>query len=364
MRPTILPAFAAVLISSVPADGRRAQPVPSVRVGTAAAEPGARAHGVLEVPASGDAGAQLPITVVHGRRPGPMVAIVAGVHGSEFSPILALNRFAEELDPAALTGTVVLVHLANPPAFFGRTVYVSPADGRNLNRSFPGREDGTLTERTAHVLTTQVLARADVVVDVHSGDANEDLVPWVGFYARHGTPEVIARSRALAEASGIGIVVHFPQAPVGLAASLYTGAAAVALGKPSFDIEVGGRGAIDLSAVALIRGTLVRVLQHLRVLPGTAAPAAAPLQVRERHSVRSEVAGVFLPSVSAGDRVSAGELLGEIRDTHGVLRQQLRAPVSGVVLVIFSTPPVGVGETVVTIAVPDATPAQRAGVGA
>ena len=322
------------------------------RVGTAAALPGALATGVIDVAPRGDEGARLPVTVLRGARPGPVVALIAGVHGSEFSPILALNRFARRVTPATFGGTLVMVHAANPPAFFGRTVYTGPVDGKNLNRSFPGKADGTLTERIAHALVAEVLTPADVVVDIHSGDANEDLTPWVGFYARHGTPAVIARSRELAVATGFGLVVHFPQAPVSVAESLYTGAAAVALGKAAFDFESGGRGLVDEAAVEAIENGLVRVLQHLGMLPGTPAAAPEPVHIEERQGVRADADGVFWPMASAGRYVAKGTLLGEVRDFHGALVQEVRAPAAGIVLVILSSPPVKAGETIATIAIP------------
>ena len=150
------------------------------RVGTASALPGAVATGVIEIAPRGR-GARCPVTVCEGHGRGPVVALIAGVHGSEFSPILALSRFPRRVTAAGLGGTLVMVHAANPPAFFGRTVYTGPVDGKNLNRSFPGKADGTLTERIAHALVAQVVAPADIVVDIHSGDANEDLTPWVGY---------------------------------------------------------------------------------------------------------------------------------------------------------------------------------------
>jgi uncharacterized protein len=197
-----------------------------------------------------------------------------------------------------------------------------------------------------------VLTPADVVVDIHSGDANEDLTPWVGYYAKHGTPEVIARSRELAVATGFGLVVHFPQAPVSVSGSLYTGATAVALGKAAFDFESGGRGAVDETAVLAIEDGLVRVLQHLGMLAGPPAAAPEPVHIEERQSVRADTDGVFWPMAPAGRYVAKGTLLGEVRDFHGALVQEVRAPAAGIVLVILSSPPVKAGETIATIAIP------------
>src|SRR5262249_12562186 len=116
-------------------------------IGPVRAEPGASARGALDVPArAGDAGRHIPVTMLHRPSPGPVLALVAGVHGMEYVPVLALQRAAAAIDPATLHGTVVLVHAANVPSLLGRTIYYSPIDGKNLNRVFPGRADGTLSE--------------------------------------------------------------------------------------------------------------------------------------------------------------------------------------------------------------------------
>jgi predicted deacylase len=93
----------------------------------------------------------IPVTVFHGRRPGPVLGIIASVHGYEYPPIIAAQQFAQTLDPAQLSGTVLLVHLANVLSFLGRRIQVNPQDNKNLNRVFPGRADGTITERLFHL---------------------------------------------------------------------------------------------------------------------------------------------------------------------------------------------------------------------
>src|ERR1035437_5052793 len=107
---------------------------------------------------------QIPITVYKGSRPGPVLALTAGIHGYEYPPILALQR----LRVNKLAGTLIVVHVANIPSFLGRTVYFSPLDGKNLNRVFPGKKDGTESERIAHAISTQVIDKSDYLLDLHS----------------------------------------------------------------------------------------------------------------------------------------------------------------------------------------------------
>src|SRR5260370_19383520 len=134
---------------------------------------------MIDVPAGSDAGTQIPITTVNGAAPGPTLALIAGNHGYEYPPILALQKLRTLIDPAKLKGSIIMVHVANMPSFLGRTVYFSPVDGKNLNRVYPGRKDGTVSERIADAITTEVIEKADYVLDLHCGNGNEWLRPYV-----------------------------------------------------------------------------------------------------------------------------------------------------------------------------------------
>src|SRR6266581_2909938 len=118
---------------------------------------GASAEGKMVVPAGSDAGAEIPITVIHGAKPGPVLVVIAGLSGTEYGPINATQLVASNLNAAELSGTVVLVHIANPPAFLERSVYLNPIDRKDLSRVFPGKSDGTLSERIANAITTEVI---------------------------------------------------------------------------------------------------------------------------------------------------------------------------------------------------------------
>lgn len=350
-----------------------------VQIGSVIAAPAQITTGQLTVPAGTDAGTFIPMTVIHGAKHGPILAIIAGVHGSETMPILALQQVAAQsraaasapptpatvaprtsasqgipaaaIDPMQLAGTVVLVHVANVPGFLSRSASISPADGKNLNHQFPGRADGTVSDRIADVLTRDVIARADFVIDVHSGDANEDLRPWTGFHAKYGSSDVIGRSRAMAVAFGVNVIVEFPFSPKPDEPTRDVGATAVKMGKPSFDVEVGRLGRIEPESTATIASGLLGVLRHLQMLPGASKPAVNPWFVTERRSLEAEQDGLFYPLVKAGAVVKAGTRIGFITDFHGARVQDVTAPEGGTVLVLVATPAINRGETLVTLAV-------------
>src|SRR2546426_180488 len=177
-----------------------AQQSGTLRIGSAAARAGEKGSGFIVVPAGIDSGTRIPLTIVRGKDPGPTLALIAGTHGDEVAPVIALQRVRRELDPARLSGTVLLVHVANLPSFLRRTIYYSPIDGKNLNRVYPGKRDGTVSERIADAITREIIERADYLVDIHAGDGNESLRPYtywspLGLNAR---ADSIARQMALA----------------------------------------------------------------------------------------------------------------------------------------------------------------------
>ncbi|WP_396625243.1 M14 family metallopeptidase [Luteitalea sp.] len=344
-RSLIVVALLALL--GVPGVARGVEPF---RLGDLVVAPGSVGHGVLAVPAGSDGATEIPVSVIHGAQPGPVLALIAGVHGAEITPILALQAWAPRVDPAALRGTVVLVRVANVEAFLARSVRVNPVDRKNLNRVFPGRSDGSVTERIAHVLSTQVIPRADAVVDIHSGDAHEDLRPWTGYYAKIGGAAVIARSRAMAVAFGVPYVVEFPFAPRDEEPALYTGVVAVRRGIPAFDIEVGRLGNVEPDLVDLVAGGLDRLTRHLGMRDGALPPTPGLRFVRERVSVSAEATGIFHGRVRAGEEVAAGALIGEITDFHGRPAERVVAPRAGHVLFVLATPAVSRGEAIATIA--------------
>jgi hypothetical protein len=226
-----------VLVASAGVSVAQAQ-TPFVMGGVTAA-PGTAASGTFRIaPRGGDSGTEIPFSVINGVKPGPVLALVAGTHGMEYAPIIALQRLRGAIDPRSLTGTVVLVHVANMPSYLGRTIYYSPADGKNLNRVFPGKADGTLSERIAEVITREVITRATHVIDVHCGDGNESLRPYV-YWITTGPADVAEAGRRLALASGFDHIVVDRGRPTDAANAIYLSNTAILRGKPALTVESG-----------------------------------------------------------------------------------------------------------------------------
>lgn len=310
---------------------------------------GEAATGFLVVPKGGDEGTQIPVSIFHGSKPGKVLLIVAGVHGSEYAPILALQKLRTQIDPKQLTGTVILVHVANMPSFLNRTIYYG-SDGKNLNRTFPGKADGTITERIAFTLAEKLVKRADYFVDVHCGDANESLRPYVGFTKNdRSTKEYVETSERMARAIGIDhIKISIGRSTVYEQAAYSTNLGAL-LGKPTIAIESGELGKPEPEAVARIERGLMSLMRELAMLPGKADQLKTYRYINRDQTVRSTATGLFYSLVARDQQVKENDLLGYVTDFFGNRVQEVRAPFAGIVMYYTATPPVSEGEPLVNL---------------
>jgi predicted deacylase len=317
------------------------------------AAPGRSASGALAVAArGGDAGTTVPFTIMRGRREGPVLALVAGTHGAEYVPIVALQRLRAAVDPAHLRGTLLLVHVANMPSFLGRTVYYSPADGKNLNRVFPGHAAGTLSERVADVITREIIARATHVIDLHGGDGNESLRPYT-YWITSGDPAVAETARQMALAFGLERIVVDGSRPTDPAASVYLSNTAVTRGTPALTTETGGLAVVDEESIALVERGVAGVMRYLGMRDDGPPPIAAPVWLHRSEVLRAGATGLFFPAVARAQTVAAGTLIGHISDVYGATVEEIRAPFAGEILYVIGTPPISKGEPVAMIASPE-----------
>jgi predicted deacylase len=291
----------------------------------------------------GDARVDIPLALVHGALPGPRVAITAGIHGAEYVSIAALREVILALDPTEVRGSIVAVLTASPSAFAARSIYVNPLDGRNLNRCFPGDEAGAPTERLARWLTDHVIAGSDAFLDMHCGDMNEALVSFTGIEDT-GDAAVDARSRALADAYGLRYLLIGPSPGT-------TTTAAAALGIPAVLAEVGGQGRWPEQDVGLHAAGLRRWLRAAGVL------ADAPDEPRHATEVlpteawmRATTTGYWHPTLTVGQRVTAGTVVGEVRDAFGHVLERPAAPIDGVVIFLVTSLAMNAGDPLLALA--------------
>jgi hypothetical protein len=331
--------------------GSAAQDRSPFTVGTATAARGQKAFGAIQVPAGVDAALTIPVAVVHGGKPGPVLAIVSGAHGTEYASIIAVERLIQQIDASMVSGTVILVPLVNVPSFEQKVAHVNPVDGKSMNRFYPGRMDGTQTERASFLMTKQVVEPADHLIDLHGGDLDESLRPY-SYWTKTGNEKQDAMSREMLLAFGLDHIIVSADRPKDPAASRYLENTASTRGKPSLTAEAGHAGTTDPEDVAALTNGCLSVMRYLKMLPGAPSIVESPVWIERVAGITSEATGIFTPLAVRGAYVQKGMKVGTVTDYLGRVLMEPRAPESGVVLFIRAVPSMTRGETIANIGVP------------
>ena len=328
---------------------------PPFTVGTAAAAPGQKVFGAIEVPAGVDAATRIDVAVVRGAKPGPVLALVSGAHGTEYASIVAVSKLVQMLDPAAISGTVVLVPLVNVPSFEQKVVHVNPVDGKSMNRFYPGKMDGTQTERASYLITREVVEKCDHLIDLHGGDLDEDLRPY-SYWTKTGNAAQDTISKEMVLAFGLDHVIVSTDRPKDPQASRYLENTATVRGKPSITVEAGHAGTVEPDDVAALVDGSLSVMRYLKMLPGAPTRVENPVWIESVKTITSDQAGLFFPLVRRGSYVAQGTPVGYVTDFLGRRVFEARAPAAGVVLYICSVPSMKKGDTVANVGVVAASP--------
>lgn len=284
------------------------------------------------------AGLEVPLVEATGSADGPVLTVVAGVHGCEYASMAGVRRWLRDLEKKELRGQVRAVPVLNVTAFAARTPFLVPEDGKNLNRCFPGDPDGTLAERLAFDAFTQLITGSDAYIDAHCGDMVEALHPFALYEA--GPAE--SRARDLAIAYGLPYVIRQEKGP-GQAVSGTSSGAAAAAGIPAITAEAGGCGLVEEHAVALHVAGLNAVLTVLGMTeaPPDGEPAQQPTHLGRFLWLRSGQAGWWQPVVSPGDTLTEGQPIGTVSTLDGgEALEKVRAPADCVVIFLTSSPAV------------------------
>ncbi|MFQ5877599.1 MAG: succinylglutamate desuccinylase/aspartoacylase family protein [Acidobacteriota bacterium] len=314
--------------------GDAAVPEP-VKVGTAWGVPGQTVRGSLKVAEAADGSpVEIPVAIVTGREPGPVVWANASSHGDEYGATRALQDVVSSLDPEELSGVFVAVLVANPPAF--RALFrVNPSwdDLLDAGDVFPGRPDRFTTERIAAALFERVTSVADYFLDLHTGGDRFRQHPFV-FYSQAG---IIEEDRNDELARGFGIPTLWRDTE-----RTWPGSAAVVFaeaGVPSFLIEVGGGQPLDPNDLSLQADAVRSFLRKVGVLPGRPAAVETFTILGGSRIVSNSRGGFFDAAVSPGDRISEGAALGAIVDVYGEVVETLIAPPGAEIVLGVNTYP-------------------------
>jgi hypothetical protein len=298
-----------------------------------------------------------PLVVV-GKREGPTVLVMAGIHGDEYEGIRAIHGVFDRLDPDSLAGRFVGIPIVHGPAYRERSRIWS-GDGQNLARVFPGKADGTLTEQFADVLHRAVFPQVDLICDLHSAGMHYEIYPLAGYQLG---PELVGELQMRAAvAFGLPLVWGTPAMPGRSLSS------AADCGKPAIYVEMPGMGLCRPGDVRKnvdgVQNVLAMMSMLKRSFPTSPVDEFVEDESAEAGHLQAqcvaEQAGLFLPAVEIWQAVRAGDLVGRIVAEDGSDQQDVRAEHDGRVLCLRRTPAVDAGDfcgTVIAISEEESFP--------
>lgn len=288
-------------------------------------------HGFLRLPYSRDDSAwgsiMIPITVVKNGR-GPTALLTGANHGDEYEGPLALLHLAATIDIAAVRGRIIIVPAMNYPAFRAGT-RTSPIDRGNLNRAFPGRPDGTVTEKIADYFQRTLLPMADVVLDIHSGGRTLAFVP---FCCAHRLEDKAQEKACVAAMQAFNAPYSMMLLEIDNAGMYDT--AAEALGKVFVSTELGGGGTATAASVAIARRGVRNLLVHAGILGGEIERGPSVLLDMPSGDcfTFSDQDGLIDPCMDLGQPVRKGEVVARVwpADRTGRPATEYRAGLDGI----------------------------------
>jgi len=270
-----------------------------------------KSHGFLRLPYSRDDSAwgsvMIPITVIKNGT-GPTALLTGANHGDEYEGPVALMELALNLEPADIQGRVIVIPAFNYPAFRAAS-RTSPIDQGNMNRSFPGSPDGTVTEKIADYFSTKLLPEADVVVDFHSGGKTLDFVPFASAHILDNKEQQAACVAAVEAFNAPYTMMMLEIDNVGMYDT-----AVEDQGKVFITTELGGGGSATARSISIAKKGVRNVLKHVGIMSGDLEiEPTTMLDMPDGDCfVFCEDDGLFEPMMDLGDQVKTGDVVARV----------------------------------------------------
>jgi hypothetical protein len=315
-----------------------------VRIQGIEAKPGTKSFGYLKVHDSSTLKVDMPLGIVNGAEPGPTLAITGGLYGTLFPGIEAVIRIYNRIDPNKLKGVLLSVPVIDMPAFQARVGWNNPIDNKSLYTAFPGKPDGSISQIIAYTLFHEVIKRSQYHIDLRGGDIDELLISF-SIYCRIGDKGLDAKTEAMAKVYGTEVVLKTSMQDWGEGAFLVE---ACKHGVAAITGEAGlGMGRLDEEDVQTHITGVNNVMQYLGMLEGTPKSREIEqlIEISPMYMIYAKQGGLFYPKIEKlGTIVAEGELLGEIKNLSGEVVENFRAPVDGILHVIFTHRAARVGD--------------------
>lgn len=286
----------------------------------------------------------VPCTALRGRKDGPTIAITAGCHPMELNGILAAARLGNALDPELLAGTVLIVHVQNVMGFEFKHGHTSPFDGINMGKSFPignrmveeagavSHQGRSLSYTASETIFERIISLSNFLIDMHGGELYEWLAPNIEILPI-GDADVDERTRVFARSFSFDTIWEVPQGSIPEMPT-YPGRGsavreAMQHGIPAVFCEVGSEGRLEEPLVDFTVKAVLNVMRTLKMYPGAVETRSAQV-LRGGHVLFASRGGLFINHAKPAQRLSPGQLIGQIVSLRGEVVEDIRAPSEGV----------------------------------
>ena len=311
----------------------------AMKVGTVSAEPGAKAFGSLTVGELNDGSpVNMPVILVNGVKPGPTLYLGAAVHGNELTGVEVIRRIISEIDPQKVSGAIIAVPIQNPLAFEARqkeTPHYYQKELTDMWTALPGDPGRGLTEIMTHVLVTEVISKADYVLDFHTGFPAEELAILIPPAEER---ETLDKEVEMAKAFGIEVIEIYPSGLSALAKSL---------GNVVIDAELGDACRLDEKYIAIgVRGVW-NIMKYLGIIEGKPELPEKQTVFKGRVVIRAKRGGLLITKVKCMQKVSKGDVLACIYNLFTLEEvEQIKVPEEGIILRVMTYPTVNQGDRI------------------
>jgi predicted deacylase len=303
----------------------------------------------LDIPAGSDSATWVPVATIQGAKAGKTIAILSGAHGTEYASIVAAQGVIPRIDPAKLSGRVIVVPLINRASFERMRVHTNPVDEKSMNGNYPGKAAGTQTERVLNAVAREIIAGADVVIDLHNGDIDENLRPY-SYWTRTGNPAQDSIALALCEAMGLDHIIVRNVDVTNPASIRSASGYSLSLGKVAIVSEAGRWARTDAADIRALEDGILAVLGRLGMLPQDPPKPMSITWLGQDARVQAESDVMWTASVDRGALVTVGQVIGHTSDYWGRKIADVRSPRTGMVTFIRSVPSAWKGATLASIA--------------
>ena len=314
-----------------------------IKIGNIEVDRGEKKSGFLDVADGPISKISMPVTIIQGKVEGPTLLVTSGTHPCESAGVAAVLKICQSIQPDNLNGSIIAIPMINMMAFQTRTAYVNPLDKLNIEAIYPGKQDGSISERIAYNVL-EIVKKTDYSIDCHGGDLDEMMYDntWCPVIENKKIDKI---SKDMARSFGFEYICLQRSNPDQFNRTIES----AKIGVPAIQTECGSAGLLNINDFDRDFKGITNVMKYLNMIEGTPEINVKQKLVESVIRLKVDEGGVFFPKVTIGQKVTKGETIGEIWNLHGELKSGIISPDNGVIRKIFTHQAVYTGRKVLEI---------------